>query len=546
MNKNCSKCGTSFDLTKEDLQLYKQFQVEPSSMCFDCRQKHRLSFRNERVLYTRKCDATGENIVSIYSQDKPYKVFKSDYWYGDKWNPMEYGMDFDFNKTFFEQFKELHQNVPRISLMNVNAENSEYCNMSVGNRNCYLVFGGDFNEDCMYGTLCMHNRDSLDIDFSNHNELAYMMDNSMDCYDCQFVWDSRNCNNCYFVSDCIGSNECIFSFNLKNKSYCIGNQQLSKEEYFEKKKEILNGSYKKQQENLQKFLEERKKRIVKYGHILACENCTGDYLKNNKNCHNCFDVSDSEDIRDNIFCANAKDCFNTSLIGDRSELIYNSWGILGSTNVRNSYFAIDSSGIDNSHMVINSHNIFGCNGIRQKRHCIFNKQYSKEDFESLREKIIEHMKKTSEWGKFFPKEHSAFAYNESTAMRYYPMDKEQALKEGFKWKEEDPKSYNPQTCQVPDNISEVKDSISDEILACEECSKNYKILPKEFEFYKQVNLPIPRSCPECRHMFRMAQRNAFKLYDRNCMKCDTAIKTTYSPERTETVYCEKCYLKELI
>ena len=33
----------------------------------------------------------------------------------------------------------------------------------------------------------------------------------------------------------------------------------------------------------------------------------------------------------------------------------------------------------------------------------------------LRDKIIEHMKKTREWGQFFPKEHSCFSYNESTA-----------------------------------------------------------------------------------------------------------------------------------
>jgi CxxC-x17-CxxC domain-containing protein len=43
----------------------------------------------------------------------------------------------------------------------------------------------------------------------------------------------------------------------------------------------------------------------------------------------------------------------------------------------------------------------------------------------------------------------------------------------------------------------------------------------------------------------MAQRNPRKLYERKCHKCDKEIKTTYSPDRKELVYCEECYNKEI-
>jgi len=545
MQKTCQQCGINYLLSQEELILYKRFKAEPENICFDCQQMHRISFRNERVLYNRKCDATGEDIVSIYAPDKPYKVFSSKHWHSDKWDPFDYGRPFDFNRPFFDQFKELQTEVPRSPLVNLKSENSDYCNMCVGNKNCYLIFGGDFNRDCMYGTLCMHNRDSLDIDYSNKNELCYFMDNSINCYNSRFTWDSKNCNDCAFISDCTGCSNCIFCTNLQNKSYCIENVQYTKEEYAEKKKEILNGSYQTQIKNFKKFLELMSGRIIKYGHIISCENCTGDYLKNSKNCQNCYDVSDSEDITNCIFAAKSKDSFNVSLLGDDTQLTYNSIAVLGSHNIKYSYFVLECSDIEYSEQVISSHNLFGCNGLRHKKYCIFNKQYKKEEYEEMRKKIIEHMKKTGEWGKFFPKDLSCFAYNESTGMRYYPLTKEMALQRGFTWREENQKDYVHQKIEIPDNIKDIPESITDEILVCEGCHKNFKIIPQELKFYKKQEIPVPHKCADCRQKQRSSLRNPPKLYDRTCTKCGTPLKTTYAPDRPEKIYCEKCYLKSI-
>jgi Zn ribbon nucleic-acid-binding protein len=59
-------------------------------LCPECRQQRRLSFRNERNLYKRDCDATGKSIISIYSPDKPYKVYNQDFWWSDNWDAMDY------------------------------------------------------------------------------------------------------------------------------------------------------------------------------------------------------------------------------------------------------------------------------------------------------------------------------------------------------------------------------------------------------------------------------------------------------------------------
>ena len=191
----------------------------------------------------------------------------------------------------------------------------------------------------------------------------------------------------------------------------------------------------------------------------------------------------------------------------------------------------------------NCHNLFGCMGLKHQNYCILNKQYSREEYEELLPKIIEHMKHVGEFGEFFPASMSPFAYNEAAVQDYFPLQKEDALKAGYKWKDPDPKEYLQQKYSIPENISDVPDAIINEILACTSCGKNYKIIPEELKFYKRSALPVPVKCSECRHKVRFAMRNPRQLYDCKCKKCDTQIITTFNPESGSLVYCEKCYLE---
>ena len=98
--------------------------------------------------------------------------------------------------------------------------------------------------------------------------------------------------------------------------------------------------------------------------------------------------------------------------------------------------------------------------------------------------------------------------------------------------------------------------VSKEVFVCIECEKNYRIIADELSFYKRMQIPIPRTCPECRHTKRFKNRGPNKLWKRVCMcdkknhshgeeKCDVEFETSYSPDRPEIVYCEKCYQQEV-
>jgi hypothetical protein len=443
ITKNCKSCSQPFVVTDHELTLYKKFTRNPvypntpaepiPDLCFEDRQKRRLCFRNERHLYQRKCDATGNPIITQYSEDKPYKVYKNDYWYSDKWDPLEYGRDIDFTRPFFDQLHKLQLRVPRLSLSNTQSTNSDYCNMTVGNKNCYLLFGGDFNEDSMYGVLCMHSRDTADSDYSNHCEFCYEISDCLKCYNCNYTHDCKGCHDCSYISDCISCNNCILCTNLMNQSYCIENKPVPKEEYLRRKEELL--SPENREETYQRFLDLCEERVVKFAHAIRCENSTGDYIKNCKNCINCFDTSEGEDLCNIIYATECKDCFNSTLLGHKSRLIYDSISTFTAYNIRHSFFSVNSTDIEYCDTTVSCANLFGCIGLRHKKHCILNKQYKPEEYESLRNRLIDHMIETGEYGQFLPQSLSCFTYNESTAHSYYPLTKDQALTQGYKWKD---------------------------------------------------------------------------------------------------------------
>ena len=202
---------------------------------------------------------------------------------------------------------------------------------------------------------------------------------------------------------------------------------------------------------------------------------------------------------------------------------------------------------------------FGCVGINKKNYYILNKQYTKEEYYKLRGEIEEKMRKEKVYGQFFPASLAPFGYNETLAHEYFPLSKEEALKRGFRWQEKTTGTYGKETIKekdMPKTIGEVSEDILNEILVCKDCKKNFRITKSELDFYKRMNLPLPHKDFECRHQDRMKKRNPRKLWHRSCMcdlkthqhgaeKCENEFKTSYSPDRTEKVYCEQCYQQEV-
>jgi hypothetical protein len=334
----------------------------------------------------------------------------------------------------------------------------------------------------------------------------------------------------------------------------------------------------------QEFFDLIKSSIHKYAWIVNCVESSGNELSNSRKAYLCFNAFSLENVRYGFRCLIAKDSVDITNIGRGTELMYEcaSGGAEDSSLVR---WTSNGTGgfndISYTDSCASSSYLFGCVGLKKKKYCILNKQYTKEEYEALVPKIIQHMNdmpyvdqkdRVYRYGEFFPSELSPFAYNETIAQEYFPLTKEGALENGYQWKEPDTKEYaitiKPES--LPDHIKDVDDSILKETIQCmhhpstgsgqaacnHQCTTAFRIIPEELAFYRRMNLPLPRLCPNCRHYERLTQRNPLKLWHRQCMcdktnhshkgHCPNEFETSYSPERKETVYCESCYNSEIV
>ena len=213
----------------------------------------------------------------------------------------------------------------------------------------------------------------------------------------------------------------------------------------------------------------------------------------------------------------------------------------------------------------NCSNIFGCISLNNKENVIFNKIYSKGEFEKLREEIKKQMTnipfvdkkgRIYKYGEFFPIELSPWTYNETTAQEIKSITKEEAEENGYPWREQIVKNFNITMSyeKIPDNIDEVDNKILKEVFGCahkEECDHQcgiaFRLTNYELKFYKKHLIPLPILCPNCRYYERIKVIPSLKLWHRKCMKegCKNEFETPYAPDRPEIIYCEKCYQQEI-
>lgn len=568
--KTCQNCKNDFVIEPDDFSFYEKIKVPAPTFCPECRMIRRAHWRNVRSLYRRNCGLCNKSLISMYSDKNPAPVYCKECWYRDGWNQLSCGKEYDFSRTFFEQLKELFNINPRFySYKSGNLINSDYSNFSVDNKNVYLAYSIIGCEDVMYSETIEKSKNSIDnyatqkIEHCSYN---------IDCegnYNTHYALKSRNCMDSYFIYDCVNCQNCCLCSNIRNKKYFYKNKQFTKEEYQKTILKLKLGTYI-GFENTQKLFDLMltDEAIHRSTFIFTSQSVNGDYINHSKNVKKSFDVWSSENVAYGIrITENSKDCYDSNGIGRNTELIYES--LAASINTYKDsfcYITLKSHECEYSLILENCSNCFACVGLKNAEYCILNKQYTKDGYFILVNKIKKHMDKMPyidkkgrmfKYGEFFPYDMSPFGYNETNAHDFFPIEKEEALEKGYFWKDKEEKKYNitTESINLPNDIKDIENNILNEIIGCPnngdqryQCTMAYKIMPEELSFYKQKNLPLPRYCPNCRHYQRLKYRNPFKLWHRSCMHegCNNEFDTSYSPDRPEIVYCEKCYQQEVI
>jgi len=583
-NRTCQNCKKDFPIESEDFDFYKKIEVPPPTFCPECREQRRIAFRNERALYKRKCDLCGEEVVSRVSPDKQYKMYCKECWWSDNWDPLGHGRDYDFSKPFFTQFKDLLLSVPHISLFSSNTVNSDWVNQETDDKNCYLNVGGHYNENSGYNTYELHGKNSFDNFWLLSGEFCY---EDIYCKHCYKTFFSKNCydsRDTYFSFDCRNCSNVIGCVGLRNKQFYIYNKAVTKEEF----EDFLKNNPFSSRKALSKIQSQSSKVWYSIPHrfstILKSVNIIGNNITESKNSHNVWDSEKVEDCKNLYVSAWVRDSYDGSSSG-ATELGYEFASGGGVYDAKFLNFCMSKDPLKQMHSLhieycfntIECSYCFGCVGLKSKKFCILNKAYSEDEYHGIVTKIKEQMMATPyidsggriyKYGEFFPPDISPFGYNETAAIDYYPLSREEAIKNGFLWSDyESEKKHELSDYQIPDDINDVGDDILEKTLKCEISGKPYRVVPMELQFYRQMGLPIPRRSPLQRHKDRMSKLLPRKVFNRQCEclgkrpgkngynntvshqhgegKCETLFLTSYSPDRPELVYCEECYQQEI-
>jgi len=553
--KKCLISGQDFFITDKDAEFYdkispvfagNKYSIPSPKLCPEERTRRRFCFRNERALYHRTCSISKANLIAVYSPDKPQPIYDTKIWWGDDWSPFDFSIPFDFSKSFFSQFHTLLQKTPALAIVNAKSENSDYCNYSHNNKNCYIAVGSNTCEDVYHSYRVTNSKNLVDCYALTECEHCY------ECFECTRLNNSfyslycHNWSDLFLCYDCQWCQNCIWCSNLRNKTYYVNNKPVTPEVFqieLKKLHAIPCAKF---------ILPLKSKSLQRDLQCINCEDCISDGISDSVQCYNCFTLKKSEYCKYSQVGTLGKNCLDINFFDDLefqleiTNSIKSYWSLFGALIWfdRNALY---------SYSCFNVQDVFGCVSLKKWTHCILNTAYSVQEYETLCSKIIEHMISTGEWWEFFPHELSPFGYNETVAGEYFPMTEEEVRNKGWNWYNASASSRDiaplralPIAEYIERNVGYETaqkniDTLLNWVIKCEITGKSFQIIKQELAFYIEHHLPLPTKHPDQRHNERMDLGNPRTLSERTCTECEKNIITTYAQERPDRVVCEECY-----
>lgn len=528
--------------------MYEKTNIPPSNICFFCRVRQHLSVWTFGKFKKTKSDLSGDSLITVLSARGNYPLYTRTEWNSDTWDALDYGTPYDPSRSFFEQMKILQSRVPRPHQVGSNSIGCDWCDDVWNSKNCYLSRSMEECEDLYYSYRMFQCKNSIDITFCFTTEYSYDCTNCTKCYKLFYSEDSQNCVESYFLYDCKNCTDCFMSWNLRNKQYCIENVQYTKEEYKEKLKKYNLSSHSSVTKLKQQFQEILKQEAIHRNRMtINAVNSTGNYLTNVSNIYRGFMFSEAQDVCNILRGIKVRDgidvtgCWYGEKIGNIScctnvfDARYSSW----CDNLRYSEYC---------DLCIETEYCFGCIGLRKKKYCILNKQYSKEEYETLRAQIIADMKARGEYGKFLPYSLATEPYNFSTGMFYLPETTKEMIESlGGSWEEiHEDRADGLSTDKLPDDIHDVTDDVCTQPLVCPITGWKFNVAQGELQFYRQNNIPLPRVHFDVRTKNRLIKMTVLKSETYTCIFCQKDTEAYYPHTwGYEKIACEECYLKNV-
>ncbi|MEK7616368.1 MAG: hypothetical protein AAB420_04145 [Patescibacteria group bacterium] len=551
--RTCRFSGERFYVRPEDIEFYKKMQVPLPTITPHERIRRRIAQQNAYHLFHATSTLTGKRIISMFPPGSPYKIYEHESFYGEQWDPFAFAFSCDPGKSFFEQYHQFQLNLPHPNLtIRGKIVNSDYNNSSRDLKNCYLILDSVGVEDSAYGMGFFQTRECMEGFTLFNCSQSYDCLEGTNLYRCRYADFAVECIDCAFLYDCRDCESCFCSVNLRHKKYCFMNEQLSKEGYRDKMKSINLGN----RDEVAKWkgeLEKLKaKAIYKENHNDRSINSFGDFIKDCKNCYGCFYMIGCENVAYSIGGLTVRDSMDLEG-GMDTQFCYESFGGNKNFSLKFCFWNQSSRELEFCENCTNCINCFACEGLKNKSFCIFNKQYTEQEYWVKIDELKTAMLKRGEYGEFFPPEYTQAPYNICMANAFSGYDDiETAKKYGYRVEDipessQDTISASINAEDLPTDIRDVKDSILQEVVLDTVNNKKFRFTNQELQFYRRFNIPLPQIHPSVRleNYRRKFGPVILKFFERECMKCGKQIQSVYPTDDPKIVYCERCYQQEI-
>lgn len=598
--KICKWCNADYPVYEREKKFIETHNFDFSELCFDCRFRNMMIWRNEKKLYWRKSNKSWKKILSLYPPEYEGKVYDYKEWDEEWWfSNITINFDWDdFVWKLYELFKEVPKAGTDIFWTN---ENIWYCNRVWYLKNAYSTYACFWDSEDVYFSINISN--SKDIYNSTRVDKSSLVYDSVMIYNSHWIFFSdaiNNCKNIYFSYDLRDCEECIFCSNLVWKKYMIYNKQYEKIDY-EKIKENLKqnmASYKWLERLLSDFENLKVKALRRWTYNIWWDKVLWDQLNNWHDTLFWFRMDEPDD------CFNAANWFPAT-----QKKIYNSFGF---GRVENMYFWQWSWPWTNLHFVLNiqessniyfsqkmkwCHNCIWCYWLQNAEYHILNKAYTKEEYEKLFPEILENIRKNWWLKDYFKPEESPYPINDSQLFLEFPIYSirrlknydwwnvedfkfnEQIFDENWKWvvyilypekdlseaildlwwyqkiktmwknKEEEvdiPEDMVKVSCKdLEDHINSIWNDALNMAILCKETWRYFRTIRKEIEFCKKYSIALPRIHPNKRIDERRKRSPKLWLELSNCKICGKEILSAYDKNSSLNIVCEQCYSKAI-
>ena len=549
--RECAISKKTWNLTQEELDIYREFNVPPIDLSPLTRMKIVTSWVIGKEIWWNRHAETGEPVLSYIHPDCLVKVLPDKEWHTRDFS--DENADWDPSRPFIPQVVDLLRKIPMPALRQFIPPKNSVGAVTLGIEDSYMVLAGS-GKLGNYIYISMEFDNCCDIVYCRHVSNSHMLLRSVRMHDCTYAFESQDCLKSAFLFDCRNCEDCFFATNQRNKKYIFFNEQLTKEEYERRMREINLGKY--------SVLEEYKKKFVDFvlengiwpeNFNTASDECSGEYLM------------DCVRSKESYWISKCTDCYYfwwNKGAGERAVFVSGATepnrlfycaGSPYSSNVKFSAIIDRSSDIEYCYGCTNVEFCFGCVGLKNKKYCILNKQYTEEEYWKKVDEIKSKMLDGGEYGQFFPVEASPVGYVFSQSMFLVGTSEEEL--EALKAPRLDPKSSDKISQQrssgiVPLHISEIPDDIADvdpskfvnKPILDENLGRNFSIIQTEYNQYKERGLPLPRRHFTSRIDELIGFANKPYLVDTACRKCNKSIRAADNAKfPNRTVYCQACY-----